>query len=135
MSSNPLSYKFVGTFFSCAQIDLRKTPERELATTLDEKSTSSKIAGTLCAIKFEGKNRGGEGTTPVTTAVVQKLKSRSVRKKQKNKTKQNKTKQNKQKWLVRVRFGVGVGCGLGRCATLKFTALPRTSIRVVCQCD
>ena len=41
--------------------------ERELAT-LDEKSTSSGIAVTLCAIKNEGKNRGGEGTTPVTTA-------------------------------------------------------------------
>ena len=34
--------KFVGTF-SCAQIDLRKTRERELAT-LDEKSTSSGTA-------------------------------------------------------------------------------------------
>ena len=34
--------KFVGTF-SCAQIDLRKARERELAT-LDEKSTSSGIA-------------------------------------------------------------------------------------------
>ena len=33
------SYKFVGTF-SCAQIDLRKTRKRELAT-LDETSTSS----------------------------------------------------------------------------------------------
>ena len=43
MSSNPprvaYSYKFVGSF-SCAQIDLRKARERELAT-LDEKSTSS----------------------------------------------------------------------------------------------
>ena len=36
------SYKFVGTL-TCAQIDLRKAPERELAT-LDEKSTSSGIA-------------------------------------------------------------------------------------------
>ena len=36
------SYKFVGTF-SCAQIDLRKTREHELAT-LDDKSTSSGIA-------------------------------------------------------------------------------------------
>ena len=35
------SYKFLGTF-SCAQIDLRKARERELAT-LDEKSTSSGI--------------------------------------------------------------------------------------------
>ena len=36
------SYKFVGTF-SCAQIDLRKARERELAT-LNEKSTSGGIA-------------------------------------------------------------------------------------------
>ena len=36
------SYKIVGTF-SRAQIDLRKARERELAT-LDEKSTSSRIA-------------------------------------------------------------------------------------------
>ena len=36
------SYKFVGSF-SCAQIDLRKARERELAT-LDEKTTSSGIA-------------------------------------------------------------------------------------------
>ena len=48
--------KFVGTC-SRAQIDLRKARERELAT-LDEKST----------MKIKGKNRGGEGTTPVTTA-------------------------------------------------------------------
>ena len=36
------SYKFAGTF-SCAQVDLRKARERELAT-LDEKSTISGIA-------------------------------------------------------------------------------------------
>ena len=43
-SSRPsaYSYKFVETF-SCAQIGLRKTREREIAT-LDEKSTSSGIA-------------------------------------------------------------------------------------------
>ena len=50
------SYTFVGTF-DCAQIDLRKARERELAT-LDEKSTSSGIAETLCAIKIEGKKKG-----------------------------------------------------------------------------
>ena len=56
----------MGTF-SCAQIDLRKARERELAT-LDEKSTSSAIAEHyVCAIKIEGKNRGEEGTPPVTT--------------------------------------------------------------------
>ena len=59
-------YKFVGTF-SCAQVDLRKARERELAT-LDEKSTRNGIAEPLCAIIIEGKNRGQEGTTPVTTA-------------------------------------------------------------------
>ena len=56
------SYKFVGTF-SCAQIGLRKTRERELAT-LDEKSASSGIAEHyICAIKIEGKNRGGRDDT------------------------------------------------------------------------
>ena len=47
ISPSAYSYKFVGTF-SCAQLDLRKTRERELAT-LDEKPTSkptsSGIAG------------------------------------------------------------------------------------------
>ena len=58
----------MGIFACCAQIDLREAREREVAT-LDEQSTSSGIAErTLSAIKFEGKNRGGEGTTPVTTA-------------------------------------------------------------------
>ena len=52
--------KFVGTF-SCAQIDLRKARERELATTLDEKLTSSGIAEPYeCAMKIEGKNWRGE---------------------------------------------------------------------------
>ena len=60
------SYKFVGSF-SCAQIDLRKARERELAT-FDEKSTSSGRAEPRYAIKVAGKNRGEEGTTPVTTA-------------------------------------------------------------------
>ena len=52
------------------KIDLRNARERELAT-LDEKSTSNGIAEPyIYAIKIEGKNRGGEGTTPgpVTTA-------------------------------------------------------------------
>ena len=54
-------YNFVGTF-SCAQIDLRKARERELAT-LDEKATSSGIAepSALCAIKNEGKTGGEKG--------------------------------------------------------------------------
>ena len=42
LHSSAYSYKFVGTF-SCAQIDLQKARERELAT-LDEKSTSSGVA-------------------------------------------------------------------------------------------
>ena len=56
----------MGTFF-WAQIDLRKARERELAT-LDEKSTSSGIAEPYARQTIEGKNRGEEGTTPVTTA-------------------------------------------------------------------
>ena len=70
MPPSAYTYKFVGTF-SCPQIDLRKARERELATALDETSTSGGIAEPLCAIKVEAKNRGGgggEGTTPVTTA-------------------------------------------------------------------
>ena len=61
--------------------DLRKARERELAT-LDEKSTSSGIAEPDARYKIEGKNRGGEGTTPVTPSFVQKLESiRSVKNK------------------------------------------------------
>ena len=79
------SYNFVGTF-SCAQIDLRKARERELAT-LDEKSTSSGL--TLCAIKIEGKNRGEEGTAPVTTAYPEGGKQMCVKEeKKKNRTPQ-----------------------------------------------
>ena len=58
MKSNPpecLLLCIRGDFFLCAQIDVRKARERELAT-LDEKSTNSGIA---CAVKIEGKNRGG----------------------------------------------------------------------------
>ena len=54
--------------FSCAKIDSRKARERELATTLDEKSTISGIAESNAREKIEGKNRGEKGTTPVTTA-------------------------------------------------------------------
>ena len=42
MTPSAYSYKFAG-IFSCAQIDLRKARERELAT-LDEESASSGIA-------------------------------------------------------------------------------------------
>ena len=56
----------MGTF-SCAQIDLRKGRERELAT-FDGKSTSTGIAEPYARQKNESKNRGEEGTTPVTTA-------------------------------------------------------------------
>ena len=52
--------------FLGAQIDLRKDRERELAT-LDENRRAVRLLN-LFAIKIEGKNRGGEGTTPVTTA-------------------------------------------------------------------
>ena len=54
-------------FFSCAQIDLRKARERELAT-LDEKSTSSGIAEPYARKKFKARTGGEEGATPVTTA-------------------------------------------------------------------
>ena len=59
------SYKFVETF-SCAQIDLRKAQERELAA-LDE---NRRAVGLLNPMrdKNKGKNRGGEGTTLLTTA-------------------------------------------------------------------
>ena len=45
MSSSPAEFTLLYTrlTFSCAQIDLRKARERELAT-LDEKSTSSGVA-------------------------------------------------------------------------------------------
>ena len=68
--SNPPSaypYKFVGNF-SCAQIDLRKARERELAT-LDKKWTSSGI---------EGKEPGGERDDTCDAGLVQKLESRCV---------------------------------------------------------
>ena len=55
---------------SCAQIDLRKARERELAT-LDEKPTSSGIAESYARLKIGGKNRGAAGTTPVTTACLE----------------------------------------------------------------
>ena len=52
--------------FSCAQIDLRKAQERELAT-LDEKSTSSvRLLNPMRDKKLKTKNWGGvEVTTPV----------------------------------------------------------------------
>ena len=64
MSSSPAECVLVGTF-SCAQIDLRKARERELAT-LDETPKSGGIAESY-AIKIEGKDGGGEGMTPATT--------------------------------------------------------------------
>ena len=74
---------FIRGTFSCAQIDLRKARERELAT-LDEKPRSSGIAEPyLCAITIKGKNRGEEGTTPLTTAYSEAGKSGSVREKKK----------------------------------------------------
>ena len=71
----------MGTF-SCAQLDSRKAREGELAT-LDEKSTSSGIAERYARQKIEGKNRGGEGTTPVTTACPEAGKYMCVKKKKK----------------------------------------------------
>ena len=71
--------------FSCAQIDFRKARERELATfirwTIDEQWD----CWTLCAIKVEGKNRGGEGMTPVTTACPEAGKWKCAEEKKKKK--------------------------------------------------
>ena len=53
--------------FSCAQVDLREARERELAK-LDENRRAVGLLNRMRAIKIEGKNRGEEGTTPVTTA-------------------------------------------------------------------
>ena len=80
MSSNPpsaYSYKFVEAF-PCAQINLRKVRERELAT-LGEKSTSSGIAEPYARWIWR-QEPGGEGTTPVTTACSEAGISKSVRK-------------------------------------------------------
>ena len=70
----------MGTF-SCAQIDLRKSLERELAT-LDE---NRRAVGLLDPMrdKTEGKNRGEAGTTPVTTACPEAGKYKCDEKKRK----------------------------------------------------
>ena len=49
-----------GRFFSCAQIDLQKARECELAT-LDEKSTSSGIAEPDARKKMKARTGGGKG--------------------------------------------------------------------------
>ena len=69
----------MGTF-SCAQIDVRKARELELAT-LDENSTSSGIAEPYARQKMKARTRGGEGTTPVTTACPEVGKQMCVKKK------------------------------------------------------
>ena len=74
------SYEFVGTF-SCAQIDLRKAREREIAE-LDEKSTSSGIAVPYARqiIKARTGETKGRHLRP---RLVQKLESTRVQKKKK----------------------------------------------------
>ena len=47
-------------FLLCAQIDLRKARERELATP-DEKSTSSGIAEPFARLKLKARTRGEKG--------------------------------------------------------------------------
>ena len=81
MSSNPPEHKFVGAF-SCAQIELQKARERELAT-LDEKSTSSGIAEPYARQKLKARTGGGKGTTPVTTACPEPGKEKRDKKKKK----------------------------------------------------
>ena len=78
---NAYLYTFVGTF-SCAQIDLRKARERELAT-LDEKSTSSGIAEPFARQKLKART-GGKGRH-LWPRLVHKLESRSVEKEKKKK--------------------------------------------------
>ena len=73
--------------FSCAQIDSRKARERELAAN-DEKSTSSGIAKPYAGLKVGGENRGGERTTPVTTACPEAGKEKCVEQKEKKKLRQ-----------------------------------------------
>ena len=79
---------FVGTL-ACAQIDLRKTRERELATFYE----SRRATGLLNPMRnrIESTNQGREGTTPATTACpeVQKEKSEEKTKKQEQKQKRN----------------------------------------------
>ena len=60
------SYKFVGPF-SCAQIDMRKARERELAT-LVEKSTSSGVAEPPARQNLYARTGRGKGRHLVTTA-------------------------------------------------------------------
>ena len=57
--SREYSYKFIGTF-SCAQIALRKTRERELAK-LDEKSTNNEIAKPYALQKLKARTLGNKG--------------------------------------------------------------------------
>ena len=103
--------------FSCAQIGLRKTRvERELAT-LDEKSTSSGTALLLCEIKIEGENRGGGGTTPVTTACLSR-RSWKIEVCEKNEKKKRRARQRHAKAAaapstvgISKRTGGGVGRG------------------------
>ena len=53
------SYQFVGAY-TCAQTDLRKARERELAT-LDEQSTSSGIAEPYARKKLKARTGGKNG--------------------------------------------------------------------------
>ena len=77
----------LGLFFSCAQIDLRKARERELATALDEKSTSNNMGLLnpieLCAIKNSRQEPGGRRDDACDQKLVHKLESKTVRKKKK----------------------------------------------------
>ena len=57
--------KFVGTI-SCAEIDLQKARELELATLMNNRRAMG-LLNPMRDKKIEGKNRGEEGTTPVTT--------------------------------------------------------------------
>ena len=70
---NTHSYKFADTF-SCARIDSRKARERELAT-FDENRQAVGMLNPMRG-KTEGTYRGGEETTPETTACPEAGKSK-----------------------------------------------------------
>ena len=67
----------------CAHVDLRKARERELAA-LDEKWTSNGIAEPYARSETVSKNRGGKGTTSVTTAYPEEAGKLKGNKKKKN---------------------------------------------------
>ena len=88
-SPSAYSYKFVGTF-SCAQINGLAESARAWVSNIRWKIDEQWDCWTLCAIKTEGKNRGGEKGRHLWPRLVQKLESKSVRKRKKRKKRKKK---------------------------------------------